>query len=126
MFQHRTSEFDPRVSAIAHHLRAIEKELGAVGRVAGRRASSGASTAANQLIDTISPILGDLADRFRRGQRIATDEAASFSDQAVKFGARAGSDALDRLSDQAKNRPLITLAVAVGIGVLIGFASRRN
>ena len=126
MFQHRTSEFDPRVSAIAHHLRAIEKELGALGRGAGRRASSGASTAANQLVDTISPILSDLADRFRRGQRIATDEAASFSDHAVKFGARAGSDALDRLAGQAKERPLITLAVAVGIGVLIGAVMRRD
>jgi ElaB/YqjD/DUF883 family membrane-anchored ribosome-binding protein len=126
MFQHRTSEFDPRVSAIVNHLRGIEKELGALGRGAGRRASSGASTAANQLVDTISPILNDLADRFRRGQRIAADEAASFSDQAVKLGARAGSDALDRIADQAKERPLFALAVAVGIGVLIGFASRRD
>ena len=126
MFQHRRSEFDPRVSAIADHLRAIEKELGAIGRGAGRRASSGASTAANQLIDTLGPILNDLADRFRRGQRIAADEAASLSDQAVKFGARTSSDALDRLADQAKERPLFTLAVAVGIGVLIGFVSRRD
>ena len=27
MFQHRATQFDPRVSAIAGHLRAIEKEL---------------------------------------------------------------------------------------------------
>ena len=28
MFHHRSTEFDPRVSTIAGHLRAIEKELG--------------------------------------------------------------------------------------------------
>ena len=32
MFQPRSSEFDPRVSAIVDHLRAIEKELGAIGK----------------------------------------------------------------------------------------------
>ena len=126
MFQHRASDFDSRVSAIAHHLRAVEKELGAIGRSAGRRASSGASTAANQFVDAIGPVLSDLADRFRRGQRIAADEAASLSNEAVRLGARAGNDALDQLADQAKQRPLFTLAVAVGIGVLIGFAARRD
>src|SRR5580704_13388004 len=40
MFQHRASQFDPRVAAIAGHLRAIEKELGVLGKSAGRRASS--------------------------------------------------------------------------------------
>ena len=39
MFQHRSTEFDPRVSAIACHLRAIEKELGGIGRSARRYAS---------------------------------------------------------------------------------------
>lgn len=126
MFQHRASEFDPRVSAIANHLRAIEKELGAIGRNAGQRASSGASTAANQLVDAIGPILSDLSDRFRRGQRVAADEAASLGNEAVRLGAQASNDALDRIADQAKQRPLFTLAVAVGIGVLIGFASRRD
>ena len=32
MFHHRSTEFDPRVSAIASHLRAIEKELGGIGK----------------------------------------------------------------------------------------------
>jgi ElaB/YqjD/DUF883 family membrane-anchored ribosome-binding protein len=126
MFQHRASEFNSRVSAIAHHLRAIEKELGAIGMNSGRRASAGAATAANQLLDAISPILGDLADRFRRSQRFAADEAASLGNEAVRLGARAGNDALDRIADQAKQRPLFTLAVAIGIGVLIGFVSRRD
>ena len=124
MFQPRSSEFDPRVSAIVDHLRAIEKELGAIGKIAGRRASSGASAAANQILDAVGPILKDLTDSFGRGQRAALDGAASLGTEAVQAGARVGNDALDRLGDQAKQRPLFTMAVALGIGMLIGFATR--
>jgi hypothetical protein len=126
MFQPRLSEFDPRVSAIVDHLRAIEGELGAIGRIAGRRASSGASAAAGQIVDVVGPILRDMMDRLRRGQRTALDEATSFGTEAVRAGARAGNNALDRLGDQAKQRPLLTTAVAVGIGMLIGFSVRPD
>jgi ElaB/YqjD/DUF883 family membrane-anchored ribosome-binding protein len=124
MFQPRSSEFDPRVSAIVDHLRAIEKELGAIGKIAGRRASSGASATANQIVDAIGPILSDLTERFGRGQRAAREGATSFGTEAVQVGVRAGNDALDRIGDQAKQRPLFTIAVALGIGMLIGFATR--
>jgi hypothetical protein len=63
----RSSEFDPRVSAIPGHLRAIENELGGIGRGAGRRASTTASAAGNQVADAIWPILNDIVDRFGRG-----------------------------------------------------------
>jgi len=124
MFQPRSSEFDPRVSAIADHLRAIEKELGAIGKIAGRRASSGASATANQIVDAIIPIFSDLTDRVRRGQRAALAEAKGASAEAAKTGARVSNDALDRLGDQAKQRPLVTMVAALGIGMLIGFAAR--
>lgn len=126
MFQPRSSQFDPRVSAIVDHLRAIERELGSMGRSAGRSASANVNAAGNQIADAIAPILGDLADRFRRGQRWTADEAANAGSEAVKFGSRVGSDALDRITYQAKHRPLLTLAVAIGVGVLIGFAGRRD
>jgi hypothetical protein len=126
MFQYRSSQFDPRLTAIAGHLRAIEKELGGLGKRAGRGAADRASVAGDQIAEMLGPILSDIRDLFRRGQRVAVDEAANLGNEAVRFGARAGSDALDRISDQAKHRPLFTLAVAVGIGVLIGFASRRE
>jgi hypothetical protein len=126
MFQPRSSEFDPRVSAIVDHLRAIEKELGVIGKIAGRRASSEASATANQLVDAIGPILRDLTERFGRGQRAARDRATSFGTEAIQAGARVSNDALDRLGDQAKQRPLFTTAVALGIGMLIGFATWWN
>ena len=126
MFQHRASQFDPRVAAIAGHLSAIEKELGALGKSAGRRASSNVSAAGNQIVEAIWPILNEIGDSLRRGQRVAVDEAASFGHEAVKRGAQMGSDALGQIADQARRLPLITLAVAIGVGVLIGAMARRN
>jgi ElaB/YqjD/DUF883 family membrane-anchored ribosome-binding protein len=126
MFAHRAAEFDPRVAAIAGHLSAIEKQLGSLGKSAGRRASSSASAASNQVVEAIWPILNEIGDFLRRGQRVAVDEAASFGNQAVKRGAQMGSDALGQVADQARRRPLITLAVAIGVGVLIGAVARRN
>jgi hypothetical protein len=126
MFQHRASQFDPRVAAIAGHLRAIEKELGVLGKSAGRHASSGVSAAGGQIVEAIWPILSEIGDSLRRGQRVALDEAASVSNEAVKLGARMGNDALGQIADQARRRPLFTLAVAIGVGVLIGAAVRRD
>jgi ElaB/YqjD/DUF883 family membrane-anchored ribosome-binding protein len=126
MFHHRSTEFDPRVSAIASHLRAIEKELGGIGKSASRRASAGASAAGSQIADAIGPILNEIVDRFGRGQRVAVDQALSFGDEAINVGARVGNDALERIATQAKNRPMATLAVAIGVGLLIGFAVRRS
>src|SRR4029077_18030912 len=126
MFQHRASQFDPRVAAIAGHLRAIEKELSALGKSAGRHASSGVSAAGGQIVEAIWPILSEIGDSLRRGQRVALDEAASVSNEAVKLGARMGNDALGQIADQARRRPLFTLAVAIGVGVLIGAVVRRD
>ena len=69
MFQHRATQFDPRVSAIAGHLRAIEKVLGGIGRSSSGYASASASAAGNQIAEAIWPILNDIVDRFGRGQR---------------------------------------------------------
>jgi hypothetical protein len=126
MFHRRSAEFDPRLSDIVSHLRAIEKDLGIIGRKAGRDGAVRASAAGDQIADTLSPILSEIGDRFRRVRRVAADEAASFGNEAVRFGARAGNDALERIAGQAKQRPLLAIAVAIGIGVLIGFAGRRG
>ncbi len=138
MFQPRSKDFsDPHVSAhvsaIVDHLRAIQDELAEIGRKAGRRSSASAAAAGDQIADAMTPILKDMTpilkdivDRLWRGQRAAVDGAANMGDQAVKIGTRIGSDALGRISDQAKERPLLTLAVAIGVGILIGAAGRRN
>ena len=126
MFRRRSTEFDPRISAIAGHLRAIEKELGALGKSSGQRAAASASVVGNQIADAIGPILSEIVDRFLRGQSSALKDAADFGDQAVRSGARLGKDALQRITTDTKHRPLVVLAVALGLGVLIGIAARRK
>jgi ElaB/YqjD/DUF883 family membrane-anchored ribosome-binding protein len=126
MFRHRPADFDTRVGAIAGHLRAIEKELGGIGGSAHRRAFASASAAGDQIADAIGPILSEIVDRFRGGQSLALEEATSFSNQAVKSGAKLGKDALQRIAIETKHHPLVTLAVALGVGILIGIVVRRK
>jgi len=126
MFRHRSTDFDTHASNIAGHLRAIERELGAIGRSAGQRASAGASVTGDHIADAIGPILSAIIDRFGRGQRVAVDQAASFGNDAIEVGARIGNDPLGRVATQTKHRPMAALAVATGVGLLIGFALRRS
>ena len=126
MFQPRLKDFDPRVGAIVDHLRAIEKELRAFGKSSGKRASAEAAAAGDRIAETIGPILADIAERFRQGQHLALDQASTFGNQAVKIGSKVGADAADTISDHTQRRPLVMLAVAVGVGILIGAAARRS
>ena len=70
--------------------------------------------------------MSEIVDRFGRGQRAAVDEATSFWEQAVKIGSKLGSDAIEQIGAQTKKRPLVTLAVAVGVGILIGMARSQE
>ena len=122
MFQHRAKEFDTRVSTIAEHLRAIQDELGELGQDTGRRAAASASGAANRLGGGLSQILADIEHWISSSRRAATDRAGSLRNEAVKLGAKAGSDA----ADQVSGHPLVTIAVAVAVGIAIGMATRRS
>jgi ElaB/YqjD/DUF883 family membrane-anchored ribosome-binding protein len=122
MFQYRASNFSPSVAAIQKYLGAVEKELEKIGRIAGRQTSEAAATASDQISDAISTILSEMVDRFRKGGRAAGDRAERLSNQALDLGAKYGSDALQRVASEAEHRPLITVAVALGIGILIGAA----
>jgi ElaB/YqjD/DUF883 family membrane-anchored ribosome-binding protein len=122
MFHHRASSFGPSVTAIQKHLGAVEKELENLGRLAGQRTSVAASAASDQIGDAVSSIMSDMMDRFRRGGQMAGEHAASLGNRALSFGGRYGNDALKRVSAEVEDRPLITVGVALGIGILIGAA----
>jgi ElaB/YqjD/DUF883 family membrane-anchored ribosome-binding protein len=122
MFQYRSSAFGPSVNSIQKHLSAVEKELETIGRIAGRRGSAAASAAGEQIGDAIATILSEMLDRFRERGRAAGDQAARFGTQAVNLGKGFGSEALQRVSAEVEDRPLVTLGVALGIGILIGAA----
>ncbi len=122
MFQYRSNSFGPSVNAIQNHLGAVEKELEKIGRIAGRRGSAAATAAGAQIGDTISTVLSDMIERFRERGEATSDQATRLGNRALKLGAGYGSDALARVSSQAEDRPLFTVGVALGIGILIGAA----
>jgi hypothetical protein len=122
MFHHRPSAFAANVAALEGRLRALESELERIGRTAGRRTSAGLSTAGENVGDAIASAVTEIVDRFRSGRRLAGDEAARFGNEAAKLGAKLGNDALRRVASEVEHRPLVILAVAVGVGILIGMA----
>ena len=122
MFRHRSSAFATNVSAIEGRLRALENELERIGRTAGRHTAAGMSAAGDHVGDAIVSAVTEIVDRFRSGRRVAGDEAMRFGNEAAKFGAKVGNDALQRVASEVEHRPLVTLAVAIGVGVLIGMA----
>jgi ElaB/YqjD/DUF883 family membrane-anchored ribosome-binding protein len=122
MFHHRSSAFDRNISALEGRLHALENELERLGRSAGRRASAGMSAAGDHVGDAIAAAVAEIVDRFRSGRRLAGDEAMRFGNEAARFGAKVGNDALQRVASEVEHRPLVTLAVAIGVGVLIGMA----
>jgi len=99
----------PNVREIERRLRSLEQQL---ERVGGRTSASTAEVA-ERAGAAIAPVLSSIADRFRGGTHSMSDEAAKL-----------GNDALRRLSNEVEHRPLVTLAVAVGVGILAGLASR--
>jgi ElaB/YqjD/DUF883 family membrane-anchored ribosome-binding protein len=99
----------PNVREIERRLRSLEQQLERVGD----RTSASAAEVAERTGAAIAPVLSSIADRFRGG-------AHSMSDEAAKLG----NDALRRLSNEVEHRPLVTLAVAVGVGILVGLTSR--
>jgi ElaB/YqjD/DUF883 family membrane-anchored ribosome-binding protein len=102
---------------INHRLRALEASLERLGG----RASASAGRAADRLNETVAGALSGIAERFRDGS--LRDDAARYGGEAAKEAAKLGNLALRRLSDEVEHRPLVTLAVAVGVGILVGLAS---
>jgi ElaB/YqjD/DUF883 family membrane-anchored ribosome-binding protein len=103
------------IGAITERLRALEERV--------KRAGSREPAAKQDSIgEAIASALSGVAARFRGG-------ADSFSEEAAHFGsdaARLGNQALRRLSREVEHRPLVTLGVAVGVGILVGLVSHRR
>jgi ElaB/YqjD/DUF883 family membrane-anchored ribosome-binding protein len=111
-----TRVISSEVGEIERRLRALEKNLEKIGA----RNFSNARDTADGLTDAVASALFGWADRFRQGASAVSDQSSAFSKDAARYG----NAALTRISDQTEQRPLIGLAVAFGVGVLIGMAAR--
>jgi ElaB/YqjD/DUF883 family membrane-anchored ribosome-binding protein len=106
------------LDTLERRLRSIEATL----ERSGERFSASASGAAESLKESVASALNMLAGQVRSG-------ATSMSYEAGKLGgeaARLGNVAVRRVVAEVEHRPLMMLAAAVGIGVLLGLASQRR
>src|SRR5215471_17298648 len=103
--------------AISADIGAIDRRLRALERSLQRVASPPiAWQSADRVGEAVASALGGVTDRFRRG-------ADSMSEEAVRFGGRAttlGNAALKRLAEKVAQRPLAAMALAIGVGMLVG------
>jgi ElaB/YqjD/DUF883 family membrane-anchored ribosome-binding protein len=104
-----------RTGDIAGRLRALEERVKQVGRGEPVGEQDGIGQA-------IASALSGVAARFRGGADSFREEAAHFGSDAATLG----NQALRRLSREVEHRPLVTLGVAVGVGILVGLVSHRR
>lgn len=99
------------IREIEGRLRTLERQLEGVGS----RASTNAGLVAESIGEAVASALSSMSDRLRGGAKTVGSDAA-----------KAGSYALRRLSAEVEDRPLIMLAVALGVGILLGLSAQRH
>ena len=117
------------MTASSRYTRAISSEVGDIERrlrvlqsgieKLGTRASSNTRDTADGLGEAVASALSSWADRFRQGTNSLSEQSAAFGKDAARYG----TAALSQISKETEQRPLIAIAVALGVGILIGMAT---
>jgi hypothetical protein len=102
---------------IERRLHALEKRLNEIGP----RASTSSRDIVGDLSDAIASALSSWADRFRQGASTVGDQSAVLGKDAATLG----TVAIDRMEEESRQRPLVALAVALGVGILVGMGQRE-
>jgi ElaB/YqjD/DUF883 family membrane-anchored ribosome-binding protein len=89
----------------------LEDRIERINRLTKR----GAGHAVDGVNDLVFGALSGVTDRVR-------DNARSVSDDAAKIG----NQAIGQIAHQIDKRPLLTLAIAAGIGFIAGLARRQD
>ena len=108
--------FSSEVGDIERRLQALQRGIDKLGT----RASSNARDAADGLSEAVALALSNWADRFRQGASSLGEHSVPFFKDATRYG----TAALSQISKETERRPLFAIAVALGVGVLIGMATR--
>jgi len=108
-----------RFAELEDLLRHLERRLSHLSRMASH---APAPNRVEKAGDVVANLLAEFADRFRGNTRQAGRDATVLGDDAIKLG----RDAFRRVTREVEQRPLVTLAVAVGVGVIAaGLFARR-
>jgi ElaB/YqjD/DUF883 family membrane-anchored ribosome-binding protein len=126
MFRQSLSASSSDLSTLRGRLRGLETEIERLGRKAGHHASASLPAVGDHINEAVVSAVEDILARLRAGGRRVGDEAWRLANDAARLGGNVGSKALERANDEIGYRPLTTLAVAVGIGILIGLAGAKH
>jgi len=81
---------------------------------------------ADRMSETIASALNDIADRFSSRARVVSKDAGRIGERWTADAMHLGDETLRRVAREVEQRPLVTLAIAVGIGALAaGLLARR-
>jgi len=96
-----------------------------LSRLSGMLPSS-ASSKMDRVSDTIASALNEIADRFGNRTRAMSKDAGRMSERFTADAMQFGDEALRKVARGVEQRPLVTLAIAVGVGALAaGLLARR-
>jgi ElaB/YqjD/DUF883 family membrane-anchored ribosome-binding protein len=85
-----------------------------------------ASSKTDRLGETIASALNDIADRFSSRARSVSKDAGRMGERFTADAMEFGDHALRKVAREVEQRPLVTLAIAIGIGALAaGLLARR-
>jgi ElaB/YqjD/DUF883 family membrane-anchored ribosome-binding protein len=109
-----TRALSSEVGEIERRLRILERSIEKLGA----RASSNARDTADGLGEAVASALSSWVERFRQSASSRGDESAALGKDAARYG----TAALNQISNETEQRPFIAVAVALGVGILIGMA----
>lgn len=98
---------------VAGMIASLDERIERLNRLTKRGASHAAEGANDIVLDALSSLTGRVTDTAQAGVASASDEVAKF-----------GSHAVNRFVREIDKRPLLTLAIAAGIGFIAGLARR--
>ena len=103
------------VAEIEQLLRQLEGRLARLGASAASDMREAGSAIPGMVSDAVSALTEHLRERFGESARHAGEEAS-----------RVGTRAWRKVEGEIGHRPLATLAVAAGLGLLVGLLGRRG
>jgi ElaB/YqjD/DUF883 family membrane-anchored ribosome-binding protein len=115
MTTRKSTRSSDEIVAIEELMQDLETRL----RRLNSKTKSEASGASGDISDFVTEALAGIAERLKDGAESVTH---SITDEA----ARVGTDAMKKIWDEMEHRPLATLAIAAGIGYLLGLLGRRD
>ena len=113
-----------KAATSANEISAIEELVGDLERRLHRLSETGdagrgeLADDAGEISDFVRKTLDDITNRVRK-------TAANVGQSVANGASRFGSDTARKIADEVDQKPFTMLAVAAGIGFLVGFANRR-